>query len=102
MCRFLATQHFPGQATLVFVMCEENLAANDRVFDSLRPLDQPRLLARQVVAPFRRNRRDPVRVEHHEVRIHSRREPPLAREAHEVGEFRSEPPHTLFQRQRMP
>ena len=34
-----AAQHFPGQAALVFVMCEEHLAANDRVFDSLRPLD---------------------------------------------------------------
>ena len=61
MCRFLATNHFPRQATLIFVMCEENLAANDRVFDSLRPLDQPLLLARQVVAPFRLDRRDPIR-----------------------------------------
>jgi hypothetical protein len=45
ICRVLATQHFPGQAALVFVMCEEHLAANDRVFDSLRPLDQPWSLA---------------------------------------------------------
>src|SRR5713226_301725 len=102
MFGFLAApQHFSGQAALVLVMREENVAANDRVFDALRALDQPRLIPWQVVAPFRRQRRDAVRVEHHQVRIHSRLKPALAAEVHEVRQFRREPPHSLFERQRM-
>ena len=91
--------HFAGQAALVFVVREQDLAADDRVLDSLRALDKPRLAARQIVDPFGLKRPYRGRIENHQVGIHPGCEPPLGAQFEKVGQLRGQPPHGFLQRQ---
>src|SRR5260370_7413650 len=94
--------HFAGQAALVFVVREQDLAADDRVLDSLGALDQPRLTARQIVDPLGLERLYRGRIENHEVGIHPGRESALVAPFEEAGQLRRPPPPPSLQRHTPP
>src|SRR5712692_9063191 len=74
---FPSLKHLSGQRSLIFVVVEHDLTADNCVGKALRAFDDARSAARKITGPFLGTQFNPLGIKQHQVAIHPHRDASL-------------------------
>src|SRR5216683_789119 len=95
-------KHPAGQHSLMFVVVENHLTADDSAGETLGALDDADLAAREIIRPLLRAQPDRFGIEQNHVGVEAGNDPSLVREAEKRGRLRSQSLNGALERKHVP